>query len=201
VNDDDVNGDDLAERFRRGEADAVRAVYRRYGGAVHTVARSLVRDPDLATEVVQTTFLKAWRAAATFEGNRDLAPWLYAIARRTAIDALRAEARRPRVTPLEPGREPADPVAEDAFERSWELHQVRQALDDLPPDEREVVRRSHLLGQTHREIADELGIPVGTVKSRSNRAHRRLEAALGHLLPANRDDVRDVLPDEGPAGP
>jgi len=68
-------------------------LYREYGGAVHTVAISIVHDRELAADVVQQTFVKAWRAAATFERGREIAPWLYSIARHTAIDILRAEAR------------------------------------------------------------------------------------------------------------
>jgi RNA polymerase sigma-70 factor (ECF subfamily) len=172
--------DTTLDRFRRGDPDAVREVYRRYAGAVNTVARSIVRDRELAADVVQQTFVKAWRAAATFDGDRELGPWLYSIARRTAIDALRSESR-----PNRGGHEPEIDagVTVMSFERTWEIHEVRSAIDDLPPEEREVVRRSHLLGYTHEQIADQLGVPIGTVKSRSNRAHRRLVAALAHLLP------------------
>lgn len=186
---------ELSQRFRDGDPEAVRAVYRRYAGAIHTVARSIVNEPELVADVVQLTFVKAWRAAATFEGDRDLAPWLYAIARRTAIDALRHERR--------PTRGDHAPQVEDSveasvepisFERTWEIHEVRRAIDDLAPDEREIVRRAHLLGQTHQQISDELGLPLGTVKSRSSRAHRRLATALAHL--ANHQEPTDVQPHE-----
>jgi RNA polymerase sigma-70 factor (ECF subfamily) len=62
-----------------------------------------------------------------------------------------------------------------------EIWEVRRAVADLPPEEREVVRLQHLEGLTHAEIAERLGLPVGTVKSRSFRGHRRLAASLGHL--------------------
>ena len=179
------------DRFRRGDPDAVRQVYRRYAGALHTVARSIVRDPELAADVVQQTFVKAWRAASTFEDDRELGPWLYAIARRAAIDALRMESR-----PHRGGHEPETDVGvvPISFERTWEIHQIRLAIEQLPADEREVVRRSHLLGHTHDEIAAQLGVPIGTVKSRSSRAHRRLAAALGHLGPDRRSaGVDDVV--------
>lgn len=183
---------DLIERFRAGDPEAVRAVYREHAGAVHTVARSIVRDRELAAEVVQQTFVKAWRAAASFEANRELAPWLYSIARNTAIDLVRAESR-----PTRGGheRETDVGVEPETFERTWERFEVRRAVDALPPDEREVVRRSHLLGETHHQIASDLGVPVGTVKSRSGRAHKRLAAALGHLV-ANRRVPGDVVTGE-----
>jgi RNA polymerase sigma-70 factor, ECF subfamily len=171
----------LVEGFRAGDPEAVRAVYRRYAGAVHTVARSVVgTDRELCADVVQQTFTKAGRAARTFEGDRDLAPWLYAIARRTAIDALRAE-RRPTRGDHAPETDVA--VTPLSFEQTWEAHEVRSAIDGLPPDEREVVRLAHVGGLSHAEVAERLGVPVGTVKSRMHRGHRRLAAALAHLLP------------------
>lgn len=169
---------DVIERFRAGDPEAVRAIYREYAGAVHTVARSIVHDRELAADVVQMTFVKAWRAAASFQTDKGFAPWLYSIARHTAIDALRAESR-----PNRGGHDPEVDVHIDGptMEQTWERYQVRLAIDALPPDEREVVRRSHLLGETHDQIAVHLGIPVGTVKSRSARAHKRLVASLAHL--------------------
>jgi RNA polymerase sigma-70 factor (ECF subfamily) len=180
--------DGMIARFRAGDPDAVRDVFRRYAGSVTTVARSIVRDPELVADVVQQTFVKAWRAAATFEGERELGPWLYAIARRTAIDVLRSESHPTRGGHLPEVDGAAAAATVMSFERTWEVHEIRRALDDLPEAERDVVRRSHLLGQTHEEIAHALGVPVGTVKSRSNRAHRRLGAALAHLL----DDPSDA---------
>jgi RNA polymerase sigma-70 factor (ECF subfamily) len=171
----------LVEDFRAGDPDAVRAVYRRYAGAVQTVARSIIGSDDaLCADVVQQTFTKAWRAARTFDGERDLGPWLYAIARRTAIDALRAE-RRP--TRGDHAPETDVEVVTLSFEQAWEAHEVRTALDDLPPDERAVVRLAHVAGLSHVEVAERLGVPLGTVKSRMHRAHRRLAVALAHLLP------------------
>ncbi|MEM7140122.1 MAG: sigma-70 family RNA polymerase sigma factor [Actinomycetota bacterium] len=183
--------DDVIARFRAGDEAAIRAVYRHYGGAVQTVARSMIGDPELVADVVQQTFVKAWRAAASFEEGRDLAPWLYTIARRTAVDALRREQQ-----PTRGDHEPETDVAVTtiSFERTWEIHEVRRALDTLPADEREVVKLSHLVGLSHPEIAERMGVPVGTVKSRSARAHKRLAAALGHVVAdsANRSDVPTV---------
>lgn len=182
--------DDVIEGFRAGDPDAVREVYRRHAGAVTTVARSILRDPQLVADAVQQTFLKAWRGAGAFDTSRDLAPWLYTIARRASIDLLRSE-RRPTIGDHDPEVDAA--VETLSFERTWETFEVRQALDDLPDDEREVLRLSHLLGYSHPEIADRLNVPVGTVKSRSHRAHQRLAAALSHLRPpANRTSTGSV---------
>jgi len=185
---------DLIEQFKRGDPDAVRAVYREHSGAVYTVARSIVRDRDLAADVVQQTFVKAWRAAKSFEGNRQLAPWLYSIARRTAIDTLRSETK-----PTRGGHAPETDVGiqPETFERTWERFEVRRAIDALPDGEREVVRLSHMEGHTHEAIAERLDIPLGTVKSRSGRAHKRLAAALAHLT-ANQSPADDVEKGEDP---
>jgi RNA polymerase sigma-70 factor (ECF subfamily) len=179
--------DPVVAGFIAGDEQAVRTVHQRYGGAVRTVARSMVDDRELVAEIVQQTFVKAWRAAASFDGERELGPWLYAIARRTAIDVLRKE-RRPTASAHEPETDVA--VTPLSFERTWEMFEVRRALDALPDGEREVMRLNHLAGLTHPEIADRLGIPVGTVKSRSARAHQRLAAALGHLAPDREPNSR-----------
>lgn len=182
---------DLIDRFRAGDPGAVREVYRLYSGPVSTVARSLVHDRDLTAEVVQLTFVKAWRAASRFEGTRELAPWLYSIARHTAIDLLRSETK-----PTRRGHEPEIEIGIDgeSFEQSWERYEIRRAIDMLPPDERDVVRLAHLIGCTHEQIAQKLGIPIGTVKSRSSRAHKRLATALAHLRTnqTTTDDVEGI---------
>ncbi len=175
-----VRPEELA-RFRAGDPDAVRAVFREYGRLVYAVALRATSSPDVAEEVVQQTFVKAWRAAASFDESRELGPWLATIARRTAIDLHRREARRiaDRLDDVDAGY--AAVVDLPRVERSEEVWAVRQAIDELPPDEREVVRLQHLGELSHTEIAERLGVPVGTVKSRSFRAHRRLAARLGYL--------------------
>ena len=181
---------DVVARFRAGDELAVRQVVEAYGGAVATVARSIVRSPELVAEVVQQTFVKAWRAAASLDEDRLMAPWLYTIARRTAIDVGRREAR-----PTLGGHDPEVEVGVEAmtFERTVEIYEVRQALDALPSDEREVMKLSHLVGLSHSDIAEQLGVPIGTVKSRTGRARTRLAVALGHYAPgANRIDRSDV---------
>lgn len=179
---------DLIEQFKRGDPDAVREIYREHSGAVFTVARSIVRDRELAADVVQQTFVKAWRASRSFEGNRQLAPWLYSIARNTAIDLLRSETK-----PTRGGHAPETDVGvePETFERTWERFEVRRAVDALPDGEREVIRLTHLEGHTHEAVAERLAIPLGTVKSRSGRAHKRLAAALIHLT-ANQPPADDV---------
>jgi RNA polymerase sigma factor (sigma-70 family) len=169
-------------RFRDGDPDAVRAIYREYGRLVFAVALRALGDRGLAEEVTQQVFVKAWRAAAAVDDSRELGPWLVAIARRTAIDVYRRESLRAGA-PLDAvaADDPAMVTAPASVESMYETWEVRQAVADLPDDERDIVRLQHFEGMTHGQIADQLGVAVGTVKSRSFRAHRRLATALGHL--------------------
>ena len=80
--------DDLRARFVAGDDEAIRAVIAQYGGAVQTIARSMMSEPELISEVVQQTFIKAWKAAGSFDPDRELAPWLYSIARRTDAESM-----------------------------------------------------------------------------------------------------------------
>jgi RNA polymerase sigma-70 factor, ECF subfamily len=166
---------EVLTRFQAGDEAAVKAVYERYGRAVHAVTLSILRDEGLAADATQTTFLKAWQASTTYDPGRDFGPWIYAIARRTAIDSYRKEIRSVASDDVEivvPG---------PSLETAWEVFEVRLALDRLPEEDQRLIRLSHFEGFSHTEIAELLGIPVGTVKSRSHRAHKRLQELLIHL--------------------
>jgi RNA polymerase sigma factor (sigma-70 family) len=166
---------EVLERFRIGDEAAVKAVYDRFGGPVFALSMSILGEHGLAADATQQTFIKAWRAASTYDPERSFAPWIYAIARRTAIDIYR---KRSRVV----SRAEVEIVSlPPALETVWEVFEVRTALDRLPDEERQVVKLSHFDGLTHVEIAERLDIPVGTVKSRSHRAHQRLVGLLKHL--------------------
>jgi RNA polymerase sigma-70 factor (ECF subfamily) len=166
---------EVLQRFRMGDESAVKAVYDRFGGPVFALSMSILGEAGLAADATQQTFIKAWRAASTYDPDRSFSPWIYAIARRTAIDIYRKRAR----TVVSDQVDVA--TISPSLETVWEVFEVRAALDQLPDDERQVVKLSHFDGLTHIEIADQLGIPVGTVKSRSYRAHQRLLGLLRHL--------------------
>ena len=174
--------------FRRRDGAGIRAFYREYGRLVYAVSFRVVGRHDLAEEATQQTFVRAWQAADRLDVERDPAAWLATIAKRSAIDIYRREARRPASALSDVG--PDDPALVtlppdlDALDAVWH---VRRAIDELAPEEATVVRLQHLEGLTHTEISDELGIALGTVKSRSARAHRKLAARLGHL----RSDARE----------
>lgn len=168
--------------FRQRDPSAVRAMYQEYGGLVFVVAHRVLGRKDLAEEAAQQTFVRAWQAADRLDVDRDPAAWLATIAKHVAIDVYRRESRHnagalndvamndPAVVSLPPELDTLDAV--------WH---VRRAIDALPADEAAIVRLQHLQGKTHQEIASELGIAIGTVKSRSFRAHRKLASLLGHM--------------------
>jgi RNA polymerase sigma-70 factor (ECF subfamily) len=197
----DVSDRELAVRFPAADDAVLREVYERFGGAVYTVALSILGDPARAADVVQSTFVNAWQAAGRFNPDQELAPWLYTIARRQAIDAYRRE-RRSRPVGDELADHRPDPLlasteADVSLETTWEAWQVRVALDQLPAEEREVVKLSWFEGLAHPEIAAALGIPVGTVKSRSHRAHRRLADLLAYVRAAEGEADENRSPGPG----
>ena len=165
------------EAFRRGDEWGVEALYTQFAGPVLAVAIRVLGDRNLAADCVQETFLRAWRSAASFDPAHDPAPWLFTIARRVAIDMWRAR-RRTVVRAI-----PDEAVTElpPELDTVWEAFQVRAAVDRLAPEERDVIRLIHFEQLSHSEIAARLGIALGTVKSRSHRAHHRLATWLRPL--------------------
>lgn len=137
------------------------------------LAYRLLGDRELADEAVQLSFVRAWRAAHRFDPVRELRPWLYSITRRAAIDVWRGERPHLAAVPMTDDDFPAGEPAPEAVSR------VRTALDRLPFEERDVLRLAYFEDLTHREIAERLDIPVGTVGTRASRAKRRMAALLG----------------------
>ncbi len=172
---------DVLQAFCRGDVNALSAVFDRYSRPVWSVAMSVLSNRQLADDATQETFLRAWKAADRFDHSRPLAPWLLTIARRTALDVIRRENR-----PTRGGHEQEQDqvVHAPGIERAWETWEIRQALDQLPDEERQVMFLAHFKGMSHPQIATELGIPTGTVKSRSYRAHKRLASLLQHVVAA-----------------
>ncbi len=122
--------------FRAGEPDAVRAVYREYGGLVFAVAYRALGDRSLAEDASQQAFVQAWRAAQSFDQSRQLGPWLATIARRAAIDVHRREAARAHHSlDARDGSDPASPAASasDSVDRAYDVWAVRAAIEELPP--------------------------------------------------------------------
>jgi RNA polymerase sigma factor (sigma-70 family) len=179
---------ELVVRFAAGEPGSVAEVYRTYGRLVYAVTYRVLGDASLAEDATRRTFVKAWRLAASFDPSRTLGPWLASIAGRTAIDILhrRSEHRQHGNLDAAATTEP-EPVREThTAEQIYNVWLVRRAIDTLPDQDRELIRLQHYRQLTPTEIAARLGIPLGSVKSRSYRAHRRFAGLLGQLRVADR---------------
>jgi len=187
-----------------GSHDALAALYDRHGDAVFAAACRLTSDRGLAEEVVQETFLALWNRAETFDpALGSLAAWLHTIARNRTVDRLRALGRRPGMTPLSSvaSRQGSDEPDADALERvlaggvlvaggtperspemTAALNELRAglqaALAEMPEDERTVLVLAYGEDLTQSEIAERLGWPLGTVKTRTRRGLARLRVVF-----------------------
>src|SRR5918999_4520150 len=163
----------LVERLPRDDSgDELRELYRRYSGQLFGFACNALGDRELAEEVVQDVFARAWRHADGYDRRRaSVRTWLYTIARNRVVDARRRAAVRPEVAGAAEPESPAelDRTLEQAVLR-W---QVAAALARLSPEHREVIRLAHYGGLTLREIAERKGVPPGAGKRRPPHAPRR----------------------------
>jgi RNA polymerase sigma-70 factor (ECF subfamily) len=202
-------GDDaaLVGSVAAGSQDALAALYDRHADAIYATASRLTSDRQIAEEVVQETFLALWNRAELFNPTAgSLAAWLHTIARNRTVDRLRAQGRRPNLVPLsvaagEDERDQATldrmvrdgaviggagigPGPEGAFERVELRNALAEALSVMPEPERVVILLAYQEELSQSEIADRLGWPLGTVKTRTRRALSRLREVLtGQLGP------------------
>jgi RNA polymerase sigma-70 factor, ECF subfamily len=178
-----VRGTDeaLLRRVARGEADALTALYRRHADGLFGFLQRLAGDRMLAEEILQDTLLAVWRGADRFEGRAAVRTWLYGIARRRAHNRLRSA--RPADAALDDVPEPAEPAAgpEELTLVRLERDRVLTAVDGLSLRHREVVVLTFVAELSQAEIADVVGVPVGTVKSRLHHARAALVHALAEL--------------------
>jgi RNA polymerase sigma-70 factor, ECF subfamily len=208
--------DDLVREVVAGSHDALAALYDRHVDGVFAAARRLAGDRQLAEEVVQETFLSLWNRAELFDARAgSLAAWLRTIARNKAVDRLRAANRRPRA--LSASRVAyADESDEDALDRlaasgspfevsdpsgdpehiavwRWTRGRIRHALASMPEEELAVIVLAYDGDLSQSEIADRLAWPIGTVKTRTRRALRRLREALAADLGPARGNRASAL--------
>lgn len=158
-------------RGDRGEP--LHELYRRYSARVYGLGVQLLGDRGLAEELVQETFVRLWRNADRFDPERgSAATFIFTIARRLAIDLW----RRPSSRPAKP--EPPPDPGDDQVDRMLVGLEVREALDSLSEAHRQVLELSYRDQLKQTEIAERLGVPLGTVKTRSYHALRSLRVAL-----------------------
>jgi RNA polymerase sigma factor (sigma-70 family) len=161
-----------------GDEDALAELYDRYGRVAYGLAQRVVRDPALAEDAVQEAFLAVWRSAATFRAERAKpSTWILTLVHRRAVDLVRREARR-RGDPLEAAPDPVARPAEEEVDVRRNRRIVQDALRRLPDDQRQALELAYYGGLTQSELAERLGLPLGTVKSRMFTGLRRLRELL-----------------------
>ena len=170
----------LVARVAARDAEALGALYDRYGRMVFGVLHALLPTPEAAEEVAQDSFHALWRNARSYSAARgSVRTWLLAIARNAAIDWRRTKGRRlERERPLESISARSDPVADEMVERLVLRDRVGDALAALPPEQREVIVLGFYRGMTQTEIALRTGAPLGTVKGRARLAMAQLRRSL-----------------------
>lgn len=164
-----------------GKVNALDALYDRYAGQALGLAYRMLSDRQSAEDVVQESFLQVWRNAHGYDPRRgSLRSWLLAIVHHRCVDHLRRQSARPRTVDWESDLlEP--PSATDTWtevERRLTRENVDRVLHQLPPEQREAITLGYFGGYTHTQIAQRLGLPVGTVKGRMRLGLRRLRALL-----------------------
>jgi len=158
---------------------ALRVAYRQYAPELFRLAVRSLGDRGLAEEVVQETFVRAWRHEDRFDRERaSLRTWLWAIARNLIVDAARRRAVRP---PLANSDTAAPPTAADHADGVALRLQVGEALERLSPEHQYAIVEVHYRGRPHHEVALELGVPPGTVRSRLYYGLRALRLALEEM--------------------
>jgi RNA polymerase sigma-70 factor (ECF subfamily) len=172
----EAGDDELIQRTGAGDRAAFELLYRRYARSVFGLALRRLGDRSRAEDAVQETFASVWRSARSYKPERGPgAPWLYAVARNAIVDRSRVRHEPPMEAPDEPALD-AGPL--ERAEQSWVAWRVHRALEELPEREREVVALAYWSGLSQTEVAEFLGIPLGTVKTRTRAALARLADIL-----------------------
>lgn len=167
---------DLAARLRRRDPAAVAELHDRYGGMVFGYLTRMLGDRGAAEDVHQQVFLEVWQRGRSYDPRRaGPATWIMTIARSRAIDHLRRRVPEPRdPAALALAEEPSEGAVDELFDEWW----LAAVLAELPADEQRVLRMRFADGLSQTEIAEALGVPLGTVKSRMARGLERLRATM-----------------------
>jgi RNA polymerase sigma-70 factor (ECF subfamily) len=183
----------LARAAARGDTEAFAALVSRHQDRLYGVIHRMVGDSERAMDLVQETFLRAWRGLPGYTGAAVFSTWIYRIARNVVVSALRAEAARPRLVPESslagPGgeapvqeRAPLSESPDAALLKVEDRERLVRALLSMPSDFREVLILRDIEDRPYESIADLLEIPLGTVRSRLFRARLELRERLRILL-------------------
>lgn len=176
---------DIGERLVQGEPEALEDCYRTLGPLVMSYLARYVPRSDVE-DVMQRVFYEVWRVHERYDPDLSLRGWVLGIARKRAIDHLRK--RRDVVVPMDSMREIIGEDGREIAERLVWADEVRTALGTLPAAQREVIELAYFQGYTQTEIAGELDVPLGTVKTRTSRGLQRMATLLdtGRAQPGGR---------------
>lgn len=173
----------LLRRTAQSDAGAFEALYARYSRPVYSLAMGMLRDAVLAQEVTQDVFLAVWRGAGEFDAARGSArAWILSMAHHKSVDAVR-RSRRHLTVPL-PEAMTGDADVIEAAQARVDAGRVRNALETLSADQRAALVLAYYGGYTQREIAQRLGVPLGTIKTRMRDGLLRLRTVLPAAAPA-----------------
>ena len=175
--------EELMQLVRAGDAHAFEIVFDRHSGAAFSLAYRMCGRQAMAEDIVQEAFVSLWRSGARYDATRgSVRTWVLSVVRNRTIDAFRRESAKGSRDVSEEGiaERMASPELTDAeVERRDEARQVRKALVELPPDQRQVIELAYFGGFTHSQIADMLELPSGTVKGRMRLGLTKMRLALG----------------------
>jgi RNA polymerase sigma factor (sigma-70 family) len=174
----ETSDESLLARVASGDDDALGRLYDRFGRVAYGLALRVLRDERLAEDAVQDAFVAVWRQAASFRPERANArTWVLTFVHRRAVDLVRREERR-RAEPLAPETEPAAGSADEAAELRERREAVQRALAQLPEEQRRPIELAYYGGFSQSELAERLGEPLGTIKSRMFTGLKRLRELL-----------------------
>jgi RNA polymerase sigma-70 factor (ECF subfamily) len=177
----EVSDGELIRRIGDGDGSAFELLYQRYARSVFGLALRRLGDRGRAEDAVQETFASIWRSARSYKPERGPgAPWLYTVARNAIVDRLRQRTEPATEVPDSPT---ADPGPDDRAETDWVAWRVHRALEELPDSERRVIELAYWGEMSQREVSEFLGIPLGTVKTRTRSGLARLADLLEEELP------------------
>jgi RNA polymerase sigma-70 factor (ECF subfamily) len=171
----------LLQRVQTGDRSAFSELYDALAPMVFGAVKRVLRDPAMSEEVTQEVFLEIWKTADRFDPERAKAStWAVTLARRRAVDRVRHEqSQRNRVDDLSHQPVVASVGPEDSVVSSLDTERVARALAQLPDDQREVIQLAFIDGLAHGAIAEQLDLPLGTVKGRVRGGLRRLRGLIG----------------------
>ena len=174
---------ELLERVaNRGDVEAFRKLFQSYAPRVKSYMIRQGADAGTAEELAQETLLTVWRKAALYSGEKGSATtWIFTIARNLRIDRLRREVPWQELPEGHDEEASSDTPPDEALSEKERGARVQEALGALPPEQQDVVLLSYVEGLSHSEIAERLGLPLGTVKSRMRLAYQKMREAVEDL--------------------